>query len=60
MLQRLGLASYLADNYGTCRLGEKCACLRAAYEWNGQGCQNREPASATTWDELMQWQEKTQ
>lgn len=64
MLERLirdDLAQYIADHYGSCRLGTDCywgkdaagnwnGCSRIG--WKGTACQYWIPTTATNWDEL--------
>lgn len=44
------LAEYLLDNYGSCRRGPLCQCLRGG--WLGRGCSCWKPAGVRNWEEL--------
>lgn len=46
------LEGYLADRYGTCKLGSNCICLKAECPWLGRGCLNWVPLGVKTWAEL--------
>lgn len=43
---------YLADQYGSCRKGDKCECLRPGNPWIGTGCLDWEPLGVKTFQEL--------
>jgi len=43
--------NYFLDHYGTCRLGEKCTCLR--FSWKGQMCFDWQPLGARSLEDLM-------
>lgn len=45
------------ENYGTCKLGAECYCLKG--QWRGRDCRNWEPTTAKTYPELQAWQQKT-
>lgn len=61
MLARDDLATYIADNYGTCNRGSDCyhgtdsrgrfnGCLRIG--WRDVECPHWHPIEASNWDEL--------
>jgi hypothetical protein len=45
---------YFRNNYGQCRLGNDCHCLRNLGNWLGALCAQWEPTKATSWEELME------
>lgn len=56
------LSDYLLDNYGLCKLGNDCICIKPIKPtsplefrpWLGRLCPNWQPAGATTLEELQE------
>lgn len=53
----IDLTEYLATYYGSCRQ-DRCTCLHRNM-WLGRTCQNWQPTTAKTWEELSRWQFET-
>lgn len=45
---------YFANNYGVCRLGDDCHCVRNLGAWLGTVCAQWEPTKAKSFEELME------
>ena len=45
---------YFRNNYGSCRLGDSCKCVRNLGDWLGVICSQWEPTKATNFEELAQ------
>ncbi len=44
---------YFRNNYGQCRLGDACHCVRNLASWMGTMCAQWMPTTATSFDELI-------
>lgn len=49
-------ADYWFDNYGACRQGPKCQCLK--YGWKGQSCLDWQPIGVKSLEELFEYVKK--
>lgn len=45
---------YFRNNYGKCRLGDNCHCVRNLGSWMGALCAQWEPTQARSFEELME------
>lgn len=45
---------YFINNYGRCRLGDACHCVRELATWRGSICAQWEPTKARSFEELME------
>ncbi len=43
-------ADYWLDNYGTCRLGVQCKCIRQQKDWPGRLCEHWVPLGVTSFE----------
>ena len=44
--------TYLKNNYGSCKIGDECVCIRQG--WQGMLCPNWQPTKAKTINELLE------
>jgi len=47
------LREYIAENYGTCKLGNLCICLKPNRDWLGTICPHWQPIEADSWEALQ-------
>ena len=45
---------YFINNYGRCRLGDDCHCVRELATWRGSICAQWEPTQARSFEELIE------